>query len=420
MELLQKVQVLAGAARYDASCASSGSCREAPVGGLGNTSLGGICHSWSDDGRCIALLKILFTNFCVYNCAYCVNRRSNDVPRASFTVEEVVDLTMNFYRRNYIEGLFLSSGVFHSPDRTMECLVRVAQKLRTEHEFHGYIHLKAIPGASPELIRQAGLYADRLSVNIELPSNESLVRLAPDKSKQDILKPMAAIGAGIRESRAERRVSKRAPRFAPAGQSTQLIVGASPESDLHILTLAENLYDRYELKRVYYSAYVPVGDSRNLPALPEPPLRREHRLYQADWLIRLYGFSSGELLDAQAPFLDEQLDPKAGWALRNPQFFPLDINRAPYEALLRVPGIGLKSARRIVAARRFGAVRYEDLAKIGVVLKRARFFVVCPGRPTDILLAPDGNSLRRRLTAGDDAACVAPGTLYQPSLCQSW
>lgn len=398
---MRKIDVLAGAARYDASCASSGNRREGPAGGLGSTCMGGICHSWSDDGRCISLLKILFTNCCIYDCAYCANRCSSDVPRASFTVAEVVRLTVDFYRRNYIEGLFLSSGIVRSPDHTMEQLVQVVETLRSVEQFHGYIHLKAIPGASPALLQRAGLCVDRLSVNIELPSQASLQRLAPDKSRQDILGPMSQIGRCIAESRAERRRTRKAPRFSPAGQSTQMIVGASPESDLHILRLAENLYGRYGLRRVYYSAYIPVGKPSVLPARREPPLRREHRLYQADWLLRFYGFQSAELLDEQQPFLDEGLDPKAAWALRHPQFFPVSLNRADYEALLRVPGIGVTSARRLVAARRFAPVRYDDLAKIGVVLRRARFFIDCPGMPAPVRGTYEVPAVRCALCAAD-------------------
>ncbi len=416
MDLIGKVQILAGAARYDASCASSGSQREAAGGGMGNTSMGGICHSWSDDGRCISLLKILFTNVCIYDCAYCANRCSHDIPRASLTVEEVVSLTMNFYRRNYIEGLFLSSGVLRSPDYTMECLVQVVERLRVEHSFHGYIHLKAIPGAAAGLIRRAGLLVDRLSVNIELPSQASLQRLAPDKSKAGILGPMSLIGQGITESRAERRTSRHAPRFSPAGQSTQMIIGATPETDLQILRLAENLYDRYRLKRVYYSAYMPVGKASLLPVLASPPLRREHRLYQADWLLRFYGFQSAELLDDANPLLDEGLDPKAAWALRHPQFFPVDLNRADYETILRVPGIGVRSAKKLVTARTFAAIRYEDLRKIGVVVKRARFFVTCPGVPANPPRGYDSPLVRRQLSVGDGGGCDVAASLYQPTL----
>lgn len=410
MELSRKLEILSAAARYDASCSSSGGGgRRAPDGGMGNTSTGGICHSWADDGRCISLLKLLLSNCCIYECAYCANRRSNDIPRATFTPDEVVTLTLDFYRRNYIEGLFLSSGVFVSPDHTMERLVLVAETLRNTHKFGGYIHLKAIPGASPELVRRAGLCVDRLSVNIELPSADSLQKLAPEKSKTDILRPMGWIGDGILESRAERRTSRRAPRFAPAGQSTQMIVGASPENDLHILKLSSNLYTRYDLKRVYYSAYIPVGDSHNLPALRAPPLLREHRLYQADWLMRFYGFGCDEILDAENPNLDETLDPKAAWALRNPHVFPVDINRAEHGWLLRVPGIGVTSAARIVAARRFATLRYDDLKKLGVVLKRARFFIRCPDMPAAFAALPQADRAPTvRLALSDGGVTPVP------------
>jgi len=317
----EKLAILADSAKYDASCASSGTQRGGS-GRLGNCSQSGVCHSWSSDGRCISLLKLLLTNRCIYDCAYCANRRSNAIPRAGLEVAEVVDLTVSFYRRNYIEGLFLSSGVERSPDDTMEQLLQVARELRLRHGFGGYIHLKAIPGADPALVRRAGTYADRLSVNIELPSQESLTRLAPQKSKERILGPMGVISEGIAEYEAERGRSRQAPSFAPAGQSTQMVVGASPESDLQILHLSAALYRRYALKRVYYSAYVPVNDDSRLPALRTPPLAREHRLYQADWLMRFYGFQAGELLSPETPWLDPQLDPKCAWALRNPAFFP--------------------------------------------------------------------------------------------------
>lgn len=376
MDVLEKLRILSAAARYDVSCASSGSRRQAGAGGLGNASVSGICHSWSDDGRCISLLKILFSNACIYDCAYCANRASNPVPRATLTVEELVELTVNFYRRNYIEGLFLSSGVVRSPDYTMEQLTLCVERLRREHRFGGYIHLKVIPGASPEWIRRAGLVADRLSVNIELPSEASLLRLAPDKSKAGIFQPMGCIGQGICESRAERRLSRRAPLFAPAGQSTQLIVGASPESDQHILRLAHSLYGRYRLKRVYYSAFVPVNLDARLPHDDPPDLLREHRLYQADWLVRRYGFAPDDLLPADQAFLDRTFDPKTAWALRHFERFPVDINTADYETLLRVPGIGMLSARRILESRRWSALRPEDLPKLGVVMRRARFFLL--------------------------------------------
>ncbi|MGE5588775.1 MAG: putative DNA modification/repair radical SAM protein [Clostridia bacterium] len=411
MDVLDRVRILAAAARYDASCASSGSVRRNDGRSLGNSATAsmGICHTWAADGRCVSLLKILFSNYCVNDCAYCVNRRSNDVPRASFRVQELVDLTVSFYRRNYIEGLFLSSGVFGSPDETMEVLLLVARKLRLDEHFHGYIHMKVIPGASPELIRRAGLFADRLSVNIELPSEKSLVALAPDKTRQAILGPMALIGSEIRAREDEARRSRRVPLFVPAGQSTQLIVGATPDTDFQIVRLAEQLYRKINLRRVYYSAYVPVNGSRLLPALATPPFRREHRLYQADWLIRLYGFRADEVVDASQPFLDLDLDPKTSWALRNLDRFPVEVNRADFASLLRVPGIGRTSAERIVAARRHGALRPDDLPRLGVVMKRARYFVTCQGRAFERLDRLESASAIRGRLIGDKRLCLPPG-----------
>lgn len=382
MDVLEKVKILASAAKYDASCASSGSTRKNTGKGLGNASDSpvGICHSWAADGRCVSLLKILFTNQCIHDCVYCINRRSNDIPRCSFTVDELVDLTVNFYRRNYIEGLFLSSGVVRNADYTMELLLRVIKKLRLEQRFFGYIHLKVIPGASRELVREAGLYADRLSVNIELPSEQGLKMLAPDKRRDDILIPMSYIGAKIKANQEERKQFKKARYFSPAGQSTQLMVGASPEPDKQILKLSEELYRRVNLKRVYYSAYIPVNSNPLLPALPVPPLKREHRLYQADWLIRFYHFRADEVLTASHPHLDMDVDPKTAWALRNLDQFPLEINRADYHMLLRIPGVGLKSAERIITARKYGSLSFHHLNKLGVVLKRARYFLTCQGK----------------------------------------
>ncbi len=383
MDVLEKVKILASAAKYDASCASSGSTRRNDQKGLGNASSStvGICHSWAADGRCISLLKILFSNHCINDCAYCVNRRSNDIPRSTFTINELVDLTINFYRRNYIEGLFLSSGIFVSPDRTMEVLLQVIKKLRREQHFNGYIHLKVIPGASRELIREAGYYADRLSVNIELPSESGLKLLAPEKKRDQILTPMSYIDAKIHQSHDERKHFKKAPYFVPAGQSTQLIVGASPDPDFQILRLVEQLYHKVNLRRVYYSAYVPVNNNPFLPALNiSPPLKREHRLYQADWLIRFYQFKAEEIADLTQPILDSDLDPKTSWALRNLHRFPVEVNRADYETLLRVPGVGLKSAERMIAARRFGGLHLNELSKMGVVLKKARYFITCQGK----------------------------------------
>ena len=354
--------------------------REGKIG-CTSTSVAGCCHTFSSDGRCVTLLKVLLSNDCCYNCKYCVNRCTNDTPRATFTPEELAELTIEFYRRNYIEGLFLSSGVLRSPDYTTELMIRALSILRSEYRFNGYIHAKAIPGTSPELVEQLGLLADRLSVNIELPSEAGLKLLAPNKTKQAILRPMTQIRDRAKQSKQELVKYKHAPRFAPAGQSTQLIVGATKESDLHILNLTQALYDSYRLKRVFYSAYVPVVENTLLPALDtKPPLLREHRLYQADWLLRFYGFRANELLDDNAPDFDPALDPKCCWALRHPEFFPVEVNRADYEALLRVPGIGVVSAKRILVARRSGALRAEDLKKLGVVMKRAQYFLTCGGR----------------------------------------
>ncbi|QCR24438.1 putative DNA modification/repair radical SAM protein [Pontibacter sp. SGAir0037] len=376
-KVIEKLKILADAAKYDVSCSSSGGKRKNENKGLGNAEGMGICHSYTEDGRCVSLLKILLTNFCIYDCSYCVTRKSNDIKRAAFTVQEVVDLTINFYRRNYIEGLFLSSGIFKDADYTMERLVRVAKKLRQEHKFNGYIHLKTIPGASEELIKEAGLYADRLSVNIELPSEQSLQQLAPEKNYKEILVPMGSIKDQLVQAKEESRLFKGAPVFAPAGQSTQLIVGASAETDKQILQLSDQLYKNYSLKRVYYSGYVPVSSDSRLPIIMEPPIIRENRIYQADWLMRFYGFNVQEILDEHHPNLDLDVDPKLAWALRNRYFFPLEINTADYEMILRVPGIGVKSAQKIVSARRFAPLQFEHLRQMGVVLKRAKYFITC-------------------------------------------
>jgi len=381
MELLKKLEILSAAAKYDVSCSSSGSNRKNTKGGIGNASVCGICHSWADDGRCISLLKILLTNYCIYDCAYCVNRVSNDIPRAAFTPREVADLTINFYKRNYIEGLFLSSSIIKNPNHTMELLYESIRILREDYLFNGYIHIKAIPGADLNLIEATGRLVDRMSVNIELPSSKSLKLLAPQKEKEAILKPMGFISSKIIQKQEERSLTKKAPDFVPAGQSTQLIIGASPEHDLSILRLSEKLYQSYKLKRVYYSAYVPVSSQNpNLPAIKNPPLLREHRLYQADWLLRFYGFSSDELLDEKTPDFDINLDPKANWALNHLELFPVEINRADYEMLLRVPGIGVRSAKKIISARRVKSLNHDDLKKLGIVLKRARFFITCNGK----------------------------------------
>ena len=371
---IEKLKILADAAKYDVSCASSGSSRK-NEGGLGNSAPAGICHSYTEDGRCVSLLKILLTNHCIFDCAYCINRSSNDIRRAAFTVQEVVDITINFYRRNYIEGLFLSSGIFKNADYTMERLVRIAKRLRQEHNFHGYIHLKAIPGASNELMHEAGLYADRLSVNIELPSEQSLKLLAPGKNYADVYQPMNYLAETISEYKSSPKKTKNSPKFAPAGQSTQLVIGASQEQDLTILKLANDFYKNQQLKRVYYSGYIPVSDDNRLPMLQEPPLRRENRLYQADWLMRFYKFRFDEIVSPDYPDLELNLDPKMAYALRNFHLYPIDINKADYEMLLRVPGLGLKSARLIVQARRHGRVNVDHLKKMKVVLKRARYFI---------------------------------------------
>lgn len=380
MKLLDKLQILADSAKYDVSCSSSGSSRSNRPGGVGNASLPGICHSWSDDGRCISLLKILFTNACIYDCKYCINRSSNDIRRASFTPDELCELTIQFYRRNYIEGLFLSSAVIRSPDYTMELMIKALRKLRHEYRFNGYIHLKSIPGTDMRLIHEAGLLADRMSINIELPSTAGLKLLAPQKDPTSILEPMSFVRERIKESR-ELVLYKKPQSFVPAGQTTQLIVGATQDSDLKILNLTEHLYRRYQLKRVYYSAYVPVNDDQNLPSLnTSPPLLREHRIYQADWLLRFYGFRADELLDEGHPSFDTHLDPKCDWALRHLDQFPVEINKAPMEMLLRVPGIGYRMAARIIRARRVGPLTFEDLKRMRVVLKRARYFITCNGR----------------------------------------
>lgn len=388
MSIMDKLNILADAAKYDVSCSSSGSSRNGDGKGIGNTIKAGLCHSFAADGRCISLLKILFTNECIFDCKYCLNRKSNDVPRASFTPDEVCRLTMEFYRRNYIEGLFLSSGILYSPDYTMELLCQTLYKLRTEHNFQGYIHVKAIPGANPALIQKAGFLADRISVNLELATAEGLQKLAPNKHRKNILRPMKQIQNGITANRDEIVVYNHAPRFCEAGQSTQMIIGALPESDYQIMSVAESLYQKFSLKRVYYSAFVNVNEDKELPALPGgPPLLREHRLYQADWLLRFYDFKVEELLTEDRPNFNMMIDPKADWAVRHLELFPVEINRADYQLLLRIPGVGVKSAKRIVKARRFGRLNFDDLKKIGVVLKRALYFITCNGKmmyPTKI------------------------------------
>ena len=381
MELLQKLTILSDSAKYDVACTSSGLDRAGRHGSMGSCTAPGICHTFASDGRCVSLLKVLLSNVCAYDCCYCVNRRSNDVPRASFIPRELADLTLQFYQRNYIEGLFLSRAVQCSPDYTTERMVETLRILREEYHFRGYIHAKAIPGASPELVEQLGLLADRMSVNIELPSERSLNLLCPDKGRSAILTPMGQIAVRTAQSREEMQLYRRAPAFAPAGQSTQMIVGATPESDRQILRLSEGLYHKYSLKRVFYSAYIPVTEDRRLPAADtKPPLLREHRLYQADWLLRYYDFSAWELLTEEEPNFDPYLDPKCTWAVRHPEFFPVEINTAPKAALLRIPGIGPKSALRILSARRQQHLGMAELKRMGVVLKRAQYFITCNGR----------------------------------------
>lgn len=380
--VLEKLKILAESAKYDVSCASSGTTRKGTAGALGSTTGWGICHSFTEDGRCVSLLKIMLTNYCIFDCAYCVNRRSNDLRRATFTVQELVDLTLEFYRRNYIEGLFLSSGVLNSPDYTMERMMQVIKALRTVHRYNGYIHMKAIPGASQHLIDEAGLYADRMSVNIEIPTEENLKFLAPEKNYQSVFQPMQVIQQGIVRYQEEKQKYRSVPRFVPAGQSTQMIVGATSETDKQILDLSSSLYSQSGMRRVYYSGYIPVNEyDKRLPALKQAPLVRENRLYQADWLMRFYQFGVNEIVDDQCPNLDLTIDPKLSWALRHPEFFPVDINKADYVQILRVPGIGVKSAKLIVVARRHGYLDAGKLKNIGVVMKKAQYFITCRQLP---------------------------------------
>lgn len=387
MDIYEKLKILTEAAKYDVACTSSGVNRRAGQAGMGSTAACGICHSFSGDGRCISLLKVLLTNRCIYNCHYCLNRRSNILKRTEFTPRELAELTLRFYRLNYIEGLFVSSGVWKNPDYTMEQLIETLRILRHEYRFSGYIHAKAIPGADPALVRQLGLLADRMSVNLELPSAKSLALLAPDKPKQSIFTPMRQIQTGIFANRQELVRYRHTPRFVPAGQSTQMIVGATGENDYEILRLTENLYKRYQLKRVFFSAYIPVAEHAFLPALDvKPPLLREHRLYQADWLLRYYGFFAEEILDRDTPYLHPYIDPKCYWALRHMEFFPLEVNRASYQDLLRAPGIGVYGAKRIVIARKNGRVDFDALKKLGIVLKRAQYFVTCGGKKRESLV----------------------------------
>lgn len=381
MSLMEKLAILTDAAKYDVACTSSGVDRKGDGKHMGNCLAAGVCHSFAADGRCVSLLKILFTNECIFNCAYCQNNCNSDIPRASFTPDEVCTLTMEFYRRNYIEGLFLSSGILISPNYTMDLIYQTLYKLRNEHHFNGYIHVKAIPGADPALIEKAGFLADRMSINLELPTSDGLKKLAPYKSRNTILKPMRQIQNGITENKNELMVYRKAPKFVPAGQSTQMIIGATPESDYQIMRVSEALYQNFDLKRVFYSAFINVNQDSNLPVLPGgPPLLREHRLYQADWLLRYYHFTVDELLSEERPDFNIYLDPKCDWALRHLDCFPVEINRASYHTLLRVPGIGYKSAERIVKARRTATLDFSDLKKIGVVLKRALYFITCSGK----------------------------------------
>ena len=375
----EKLRILSDAAKYDVSCSSSGSGRKNTNNGLGNGAISGICHSWSADGRCVSLLKILMTNYCIYDCKYCISRKSNDIERAILTPDEIVRLTINFYRRNYIEGLFLSSGIIKNADYTMEQMIAVAKKLRLEERFNGYIHMKVIPGASRELIHEMGLYVDRVSVNIELAESKALKLLAPDKKPTDISTSMGLIRKNQIQNTEEKKLFKSTPSFIPAGQTTQMIIGAGGESDYAILSKSENLYKNFDLKRVYYSAYVPVNKSGILANADAVPMIREHRLYQADWLLRFYDFKAGEILDEKNPFIDPLLDPKANWAVQNWHLFPMEINRASYKDLLRIPGIGVTSAKRIVMARKYSIIKYEHLKKLGVVIKRAKYFITVNG-----------------------------------------
>lgn len=414
MTMMEKLEILSDAAKYDVSCSSSGVDRKGDGTGIGNTLAAGICHSFGADGRCISLLKILFTNECIYDCKYCINRSSNDVRRASFTPDEICELTIEFYRRNYIEGLFLSSGILYSPTYTMELIYQAVYKLRQEYRFQGYIHVKAIPGADPGIIQKMGFIVDRMSINLELPTAEGLKKLAPNKHRKNILMPMRQIQTGIAQNKNELVVYKKAPVYVPAGQSTQMIIGATPENDYQIITVAENLYQKFNLKRVYYSAYVNVNEDKELPALPGgPPLLREHRLYQADWLLRFYGFQAQELLSESRPNFNILLDPKADWAIRHLEQFPVEINRADYQTILRVPGIGVKSASRIVRARRIAPLTFDDLKKMGVVLKRALYFITCSGRMMYHTKIEEDYITRNLLSVKEKLPFARDGITYQ-------
>ncbi len=393
----EKLQILSAAAKYDVSCASSGVNRKNTSKGLGDAHACGICHSFTEDGRCIALLKLLYTNNCIYDCAFCISRRSNDIPRAAFTVDEIVDLTVNFYRRNYIEGLFLSSGIFRNADYTMERLTLIVKKLRLEHRFNGYIHLKTIPGASEDLIMEAGLYADRMSINLELPTEAALKQLAPEKSHETVKRELGLVHNKLVLYKDERKIIKSTPRFVPAGQSTQMVIGATKETDKDIMYTASAYYKGFSLKRVYYSGYIPVNDDSRMPAIgSQPPLLRENRLYQTDWLIRLYGFEVQEILNDANPHLDTDMDPKLSWALRNLHMFPVDVNTAAYEMILRVPGIGILSAKKIIQARRYGRLHVQQLQKIGISYNRAKFFITCADSPY-ALKDPDAVYIKKNI-----------------------
>ncbi|MFD2600631.1 putative DNA modification/repair radical SAM protein [Flavobacterium suzhouense] len=401
----EKLNILADAAKYDVSCSSSGGSRKNDNKGIGDSSSSGICHTYTEDGRCVSLLKILLTNHCIYDCAFCVSRKSNDVKRAAFTVDEVVELTMSFYRRNYIEGLFLSSGIFKNADFTMERLVRIVKKLRTEERFNGYIHLKTIPGASQELLTEAGLYADRMSINLEMPTESGLKLLAPDKSHEDVKKPLGFIQNTITQFKDEKQTGliKSTPKFVPAGQSTQMVIGATPETDMEIMYSADEYYKNFSLKRVYYSGYIPISYDERMPMIgSQPPLLRENRLYQTDWLMRFYGFNVKELLNSNNPHLDTDIDPKLSWALRNLDQFPIDINTADYRMILRVPGIGVQSANKIVQARKFGKLRSDQLQKIGIAYNRAKHFIRCADSPI-ILNEPDAPHLKSIILADSNS-----------------
>ncbi len=417
MNLMEKLTVLTNSAKYDVACTSSGSDRSGPADGkgMGSAMAGGCCHSFSADGRCISLLKVLMSNQCVYDCKYCVNRATNDVPRASFTPDELAELTMEFYRRNYIEGLFLSSGVLRDPDYTTERMIRAIEKLRYHYHFWGYIHAKSIPGTSPELVQRLGLLVDRMSVNIELPSESSLKQLAPNKTKQAILRPMTQIRDGLVQNKQELTLFKNTPKFTPAGQATQMIIGATPETDYSILRLASGLYDKFNLKRVFYSAYIPTVEDTLLPSVDtKPPLLREHRLYQADWLMRFYNFQAEEILSEQTPNFNPYLDPKCNWAIHNLDRFPMDVNRVSKDELLRIPGVGPRSAERILIARRTGKLGMAELKRIGVVLKRAQYFILTADKPTGLKIGKE-NTVRALIDPGIYHFGVEQLSLFQPN-----